>query len=114
MGIRVGLPAKQARFVEEYLLDLTGAQAARRAGYSPNSANVTASKLLSKANIQDAIANAVEERSQRTEIDQDWVLFQLKGVVEQSRAEAANLPVAIKALELIGRHLQMFPTQPPG
>lgn len=36
------LGSKQARFVEEYLVDLNGKQAAIRAGYSPRSAEVTA------------------------------------------------------------------------
>ena len=42
------LTAKQARFVEEYLVDLNGTQAAIRAGYSPKTAAATASRLLRK------------------------------------------------------------------
>jgi phage terminase small subunit len=33
------LTPKQRRFVEEYIIDLNGAQAAIRAGYAPNSAS---------------------------------------------------------------------------
>ena len=40
--------AKQARFVREYAVDCNGAAAAVRAGYSPRSAKVTASRLLRK------------------------------------------------------------------
>jgi len=106
------LPLKQARFVDEYLIDLNAIQAAIRAGYSPKTAYSQGQRLLKNVEIQSALANAGEERSQRTEIDQDWVLLQLKGIVEQSRiGVTVNLPAANKALELIGRHLQMFPAQ---
>jgi phage terminase small subunit len=44
------LPPKRQRFVDEYLVDHNGAQAAARAGYSPVSAKVTASRLLTDAN----------------------------------------------------------------
>ena len=40
------LRGKQARFVEEYLKDLNGKQAALRAGYSPRCAEVLASQTL--------------------------------------------------------------------
>jgi phage terminase small subunit len=49
------LSPKHQRFVDEYLVDHNGAQAAARAGYSPRSAKVTASRLLTDANIQAAI-----------------------------------------------------------
>lgn len=51
-----GLSPKQQRFVEEYLIDLNGTQAAIRAGYSARTARVKASQQLAKVNIQDAIA----------------------------------------------------------
>jgi len=50
-----GLNAKQARFVREYCVDSNGAQAAIRAGYSKNGANVTGSQLLAKPSISEAI-----------------------------------------------------------
>ncbi len=51
-----GLTPKQAKFVEEYLIDLNGTQAAIRAGYSAATARQIASRELSKVNVQDAIA----------------------------------------------------------
>lgn len=65
---------KQQRFVEEYLVDLNGTQAATRAGYSEKTANRIASENLSKPVIQEAIQKAIAERSARTEITQDRVL----------------------------------------
>ena len=73
----MSLTAKQARFVEEYLIDLNGSQAAIRAGYSGKTARAIAYELLTKPDIQDAIAEAQQERSKRTGINQDRVLAEL-------------------------------------
>jgi len=55
------LRPKQQRFVEEYVIDWNGTQAAIRAGYSERSARVTASRLLTKANVKVAIERIKEE-----------------------------------------------------
>lgn len=72
-----GLTAKQARFVEEYLVDLNATQAAIRAGYSERTAGSQAFDLLQKPEIQAAVTAAQAKRSQRTEITQDRVLHEL-------------------------------------
>lgn len=57
---------RQARFVEEFLTDLNATQAAIRAGYSPNGAAVTGSRLLRNPKIAVAIAaqqRAIAERN---------------------------------------------------
>ncbi len=51
-----GLTPKQAKFVEEYLIDLNGTQAAIRAGYSAATARQIAAENLSKPNVESAIA----------------------------------------------------------
>jgi len=48
-------------FVSEYLKDLNGAQAAIRAGYSPATARVTASKLLANVSISTAVHEALDQ-----------------------------------------------------
>lgn len=68
---------KQERFVEEYLIDLNGTQAAIRAGYSPKTANEQASRMLANVNIRARIEKAMAERSRRTGINQDRVLMEL-------------------------------------
>ena len=68
---------KQERFVEEYLIDLNGTQAAIRAGYSPKTANEQASRMLANVNIRAHIKKAMAERSRRTGINQDRVLMEL-------------------------------------
>src|SRR5688572_19699107 len=71
------LTPKQQLFVSEYLVDLNGKQAAIRAGYSPKTAEVQASRLLSLAKVKAAVSAAQGERSERTEITQDMVLQEL-------------------------------------
>lgn len=56
-----GLTPKQQRFVEEYLVDFNATQAAIRAGYSERSARMQASRMLTKANVQDVIASRKAE-----------------------------------------------------
>ena len=53
-GVRP-LEPRQAKFVEEYLIDLNQTKAAIRAGYAENGASTQAVRLLAKANIQEAI-----------------------------------------------------------
>lgn len=68
---------KQARFVEEYLIDLNGTQAAIRAGYSPKTAEQAASRLLSHVKVAEELKLAMDKRSARTEITADRVLREL-------------------------------------
>ena len=116
------LTARQARFPQEYIVDLNGTQAVIRCGYSPNGADVTAIRLLGNPRIQQALAKAMAQRSQRTEINADWVLTQLRENVERAMRAVAVLNrdgeetgewtyqghVANRSLELIGKHLGMF------
>ncbi len=74
---RFRLNRRQALFATQYVVDLNGAQAAIRAGYSEHSARVTASKLLTKANILQAIEGAFAERMERVQLDQDDVVRRL-------------------------------------
>lgn len=73
----MALTKKQKLFVEEYLIDLNAAQAAIRAGYSPDTAKEIGCENLTKPNIRNAIDKALAERSRRTGINQDRVLMEL-------------------------------------
>lgn len=67
-------PSRVDVFVQEYLVDLNGRQAAIRAGYSPTSARQTAAELLATVAVQEAVTAAMVERAKRTGITQDKVL----------------------------------------
>lgn len=71
------LTPKQRAFKDEYLVDLNAAAAARRAGYSEKTADRIGHELLKKPEIAEAIRQALEERSKRTEITADRVLQEL-------------------------------------
>ena len=58
----VGLTPRQARFVDEYLIDLNATQAAIRAGYSAKTAQTQSSRLLSNVMVQAAILDGMAER----------------------------------------------------
>jgi phage terminase small subunit len=118
----MALTAKRRRFVDEYLVDLNGAQAAIRAGYSPRSARQQADVLLNEPEVAAAVAEGQALRSERTQLTQDWVLERLKEVAERSLQHEPVMghdgePTgeytfqhsgANRALELIGKHLGMF------
>ncbi|NWJ26002.1 terminase small subunit [Rhizobium sp. RM] len=82
------LTPKQARFVDEYLLDLNATQAAIRAGYRKHAAGRMGSHLLRDPLIAAEIETAKKERAARTQIDADWVL---KRIGEELSADMADL-----------------------
>jgi phage terminase small subunit len=73
---------KQERFVDEYLVDLNATQAAVRAGYSARTAREIGRENLDKPDIQAALQTAFAARSQRVEIDQDWVIRRLARIAD--------------------------------
>ena len=112
---------KQTRFVQEYLLDLNATQAAIRAGYSANNANVTGPRLLGNVGVAAAIAEAQTALSERAELTEDWIIEELKTVYGASmearpiydkdgneKDSSFNPSAANKSLELLGKHIGMF------
>lgn len=129
------LTEKEELFVLEYLKDLNATQAAVRAGYSPKTAKQAGHRLLTFVYIQEAIAQAMSERKNKLGLDANYVLTGLKEVFERCMqkvpvmvwdkqekeyVQATNAEgegvwkfephASNKALELIGKHLGMFPT----
>lgn len=126
------LNAKQARFVEEYLIDLNATQAAIRAGYSEKTAKQQGSRLLTNVAIQAAISDRQTARSERVQMTQDYVLSSIMEVMERSKqavpvidrkgdpvmvetptgelapAYTYNAMAVLKGAELAGKHLGLF------
>lgn len=139
---------KQARFADEYLIDLNAKQAAIRAGYSKKTADVIGAELLRKTLVAEVIHKKIEARTARTNITQDRVLRELAriafadsrsimswsergvcpidsdilsdddaaavaSVTETKTKDGGSMKVQMhdkmKALELIGKHLGLFP-----
>jgi len=111
-----GLSFRQLRFIDEYLIDLNGAQAAIRAGYSPKAAKEQASRLLTNANVQTVLGERQQARAERVEVTQDLVLQKILQTIAVAMGEVPaptgevvwEGAVANRALELLGKHLGMF------
>jgi len=101
------LTAKQERFVTEYLADCNATQAAIRAGYSRKTAQAQGSRLLSNVMVKEAIEIAQEKLSRRFRITQEQVLEDLARLSEEAAA-VGQFAAAIRAKELVGKHLGMF------
>ena len=71
------LNQKQARFVQEYMVDLNATQAAIRAGYSERTAYSQGQRLLKHVEVQAQLQKAMKKRAERTEITQDMVVKEL-------------------------------------
>ncbi|WGD29877.1 terminase small subunit [Ancylobacter sp. WKF20] len=95
---RSSLTAKQQRFAEEYLVDLNATQAARRAGYSPNTAADIGRQLIRKTPVAVRIQAAMAERSARTEITQDRVLKEVARLAFLDIRKAFNADGTMKPL----------------
>ena len=106
------MTARQERFIREYLVDLCGAKAARRAGYSIKNARSIGCRLLKKDEIQREVARAMELETKDAALRREQVIEELKVVAfaKASDASGAELKVAqkLKALELLGKHLGLF------
>lgn len=79
------LTPKVQRFIDEYLIDLNGAAAAKRAGYSARTAKEIAYELLGKPAVAEAITAAKAARAARVEVDQDAILRKLLAAVHTDR-----------------------------
>lgn len=72
-----GLTDRQQRFVEEYMVDLNATQAYIRAGYDVSdndTARANASRLLTNANVSEAIQKRKKELSEQTGITAQRVI----------------------------------------
>jgi phage terminase small subunit len=96
---------RQARFVKEYAADPNGTQAAIRAGYAVSSAKVTASRLLTKPNIQELLAVTERATAETLDLTHRYVLKGLMSIAENTEATQS---ARVRAYELLGKHQGMF------
>ena len=84
-GRDLTLTAKQRRFIDEFAVDRNGAGAVVRAGYAPGSAKVTACRLLTRANVRQALAARERADAERLELDREKALAGFLDVVDMVR-----------------------------
>lgn len=118
---------RQDLFCQEYIVDYNGKQAAIRAGYKRDSAEVQASRLLRNAKVLERIRELQHEQVQRLAVSQDYVVMQLvttyqrcleatpvfkfnadSGRMEETGTYQFDSRGALRALELLGKHLGMY------
>ena len=83
----VKMTDKQKRFCDEYLIDMNGAQAAIRAGYSKKTAKQIATENLSKPYLREYIDKRMAEKEAALIADQDEVMKYLTAVMRREKAE---------------------------
>jgi phage terminase small subunit len=101
---------RRQRFIEEYVVDCNGAQAAQRAGYSPNGASVTASRLLANANVRAEIEAKLNEKAERTELTADEIINGIRDTVRRCEGPGRQFQpsAALKGYELLGKHKKLW------
>ena len=101
------MTAKQARFVDEYLVDANGTQAAIRAGYGAAGARVAAHRLLTNVAISSAIEARQRADATRLSIERETVLAQLLEAVEMARTQM-NPAGMVAGLREIGKLMGFY------
>jgi phage terminase small subunit len=121
--------AKRSRFIDYYMINLSVKEAAQAVGISIRQG----SKYLNKPEIQLETQERMERRSQRLQIDSDYVLETIRDTVERCRSlkpvrTREGIPILVhvpdhgeamalvefdamavlKGCELLGKHLKMF------
>lgn len=85
------LTPKQMRFVDEWLIDFNGKQAAIRAGYSAKTAEATAARLLRNVKVQAEISRRQKDLQRRTEVTQERVVTELARVAFADATDYAQV-----------------------
>jgi len=84
------LTEKQRRFVDEYLADLNGKQAAIRCGYSEKTAEQQASRLLSNVKVKEAVSLKQKILSERLNISAERVLQEYAKIAFSNMRDFVN------------------------
>lgn len=101
------LTAKQARFIDEYLVDANGTQAAIRAGYGAAGARVAAYRLLTNVAVSSAIEARQRADAIRLSMERETVLAQLLEAVQMARVQM-NPAGMVAGLREIGKLMGLY------
>ena len=104
MSTATTLTTKQARFVQEYLVDGCGAQAAIRAGYSAHSAREIASENLTKPAVVAVLRERQAKVSAGLEITRQGVIRGFLEAFEMAKIDK-NPAVMVSAMASLAKLL---------
>lgn len=99
------LTPRQACFVENYILTGNGSEAARRAGFGERGAKVTASRLLTNANVAAAIRERQAQYQAELQITKDDVVAGILSAINMAREQqnpAAMISGCVQLAKLLG------------
>ena len=85
------LTPKRMRFVDEWLIDFNGKQAAIRAGYSAKTAEAAAARLLRNVKVQAEISRRQKDLQRRTEVTQERVVMELARIAFADATDYAQV-----------------------
>lgn len=115
------LRRKQLKFIEEYLVDFNGTQAAIRAGYRPSAARAIGSENLTKPDIIKALAERTQELQATSDSTPEKVLAKIEAmlfgdepteVIEYSSGDEEPSTTKkyqrLAAAEKLGRYHKLF------
>lgn len=101
------LNSKQLRFVDEYCISHSAADAARKAGYSPKTARSIGHELLTKPDIQSAIQASQAATALELGVTKQHVLSSLLDAIQTARAQG-NPGAMIQGAREIGKLLGFY------
>lgn len=104
------LTAKQARFIDEYLVDGNGTRAAVAAGYGRAGARVTACRTLANPNVRALIEERQAEDARRLQIEREGLIAALLEAFNIARANQEPAAM-VSACRELGRMLGMYPSE---
>ncbi|MCG8451678.1 MAG: terminase small subunit [Spirochaetales bacterium] len=98
-------------FVQEYLVDFNGTNAAIRAGYSSHTAQVQASRLLTNKDVSKLLEKMIHDDLRMQQgVLKSRVLREMSSIAF-SNNEKTRISDKIRALELLGKYLVMWTDQ---
>lgn len=95
-ALTMALNPRQAKFVDEFLLDFNATNAAIRAGYSPKAASAVSSRLLTNAKVANAVAARKKADAQKNEVTRERVLVELGRIAFADPRKMYNADGSIK------------------
>lgn len=99
------LSLRQKKFIKEIPNSKSAAEAARRSGYSVNNARVSASRLLSNANIQREIVNILDKAG----LDDSKLAERLSKAIDTGLGRKSTNSDALRGLEMAFKLRDRFP-----
>jgi len=99
--------AKQSRFIDEYMVDMNGAAAAERAGYSKKTSRAIACELLTKPDIQAELQARGTALARELEITRAGVVRGLLDAFEMAKADRQP-SVMVSAMAAVAKLLGFY------